>query len=334
MAGAVDRDLALHQPLGAFPCGFHHVVEFGQHLRQRMIQRLRFGLANQLFRRTIENADAAGGIDADDAGTRRRQYRFDEAAAAVDQVTGVHQLVALGAQFLRHLVEGFAELRQVASRALHRNLDMQIAGRDDIGRAHQAPYRGNQPVGEVQPDQHRSHQDGQRDDGKHQRERHLHGQTARFDFGVFGDAGLGLVELRDHMGIEQPRHVEEGIVERAQPDHGRHVVLGEYRDFGLGFLDMVQNVRRRRREVQLNAGFRLLQHIAILVDQHGGRQVACDGARGQKLAKRLAILIVERSCMRDIIGHSQDVATDKLGVLERIGAGNGQRVLDRFAGRT
>ncbi len=42
----------------------------------------------------------------------------------------------------------------------------------------------------------------------------LNAEPARFDLGVFGDAGLGLLELRDHVGIEQPRYVEEGVVER------------------------------------------------------------------------------------------------------------------------
>ena len=45
-----------------------------------------------------------------------------------------------------------------------------------------------------------------------------------FDLGVFGDAGLGLLELADDARIEQPRDVEEGVVEGAQADHGGDVV--------------------------------------------------------------------------------------------------------------
>ena len=60
-----------------------------------------------------------------------------------------------------------------------------------------------------------------------------------FELGVFGDAGLGLPELRDHARIEQPRHIEEGVVERAQPDHGGDVIrFGEHRDLRLGFVDV------------------------------------------------------------------------------------------------
>ncbi len=34
-----------------------------------------------------------------------------------------------------------------------------------------------------------------------------------FDLGIFGDAGLGLLELADHARIEQARDVKEGVVE-------------------------------------------------------------------------------------------------------------------------
>ena len=82
----------------------------------------------------------------------------------------------------------------------------------DVGGAHQAADRRHQPVGEIQPDQHRGHQDGQRDHREHQREGDLDAEPAGFDLGVFGDAGLGLLQLADHARVEQPRDVEEGVV--------------------------------------------------------------------------------------------------------------------------
>ncbi|MEY9184765.1 hypothetical protein ABIA41_006200 [Bradyrhizobium sp. USDA 313] len=66
--------------------------------------------------------------DADDAGARRGQHGLDEAAAAVDQVAGIDELVALAAQFLRHLVEGLAQLGEIAFRLMHGHLDMEVAG--------------------------------------------------------------------------------------------------------------------------------------------------------------------------------------------------------------
>ena len=49
-------------------------------------------------------------VDADHAGAGAGEHRLGEAAAAVDHVARAHDVVALGAQFLRHPVEGLAEL--------------------------------------------------------------------------------------------------------------------------------------------------------------------------------------------------------------------------------
>ena len=204
-----------------------------------------FGVTDQLFGGAVEDADAAGGIDADDAGAGRGQHGLDETAPAVDQFAGADQLVALAAQLLRHLVEGLAELREVAFRLQDRHLDVEVAGRDDIGRAHQAADRRHQPVGEVQPDQHRGHQDGQRDHREHQRERDLDAELARLQLGIFGDTGLGLPQLRDHAWIEHARDVEERVGEGAQPDHGGDVVgLDEDSDLRLVFVDAAEELRR------------------------------------------------------------------------------------------
>ena len=88
--------------------------ELGNDLVERLAERLRLGVPDQALGGAVEDADAAVGIDADDAGAGAGQHRFGEAAAAVDQVAGAHDVVALGAQLLRHLVEGLAELGEVA----------------------------------------------------------------------------------------------------------------------------------------------------------------------------------------------------------------------------
>ena len=130
----------------------------------------------------------------------------------------------------------------------HRHLDVEIAGRDVARRAHQPADRRHQPVGEVQADQHRGHQDGQRDHREHQRKRDLDAEPARFELGIFGDAGLGLLQLRDDTWIEQTRDIEESVVEGAQPDHGGDIIgLGEDRDLRFVLVDVAEEVRRRRR---------------------------------------------------------------------------------------
>jgi hypothetical protein len=89
-------------------------------------------MADQFFGGAVQDADLAVAVDADDAGAGRGQHGFDKAAAAVDHLAGAHQIVALRPQFLRHLVEGLAEMREIALRALDRHLHMKIAGRDEL----------------------------------------------------------------------------------------------------------------------------------------------------------------------------------------------------------
>ena len=130
-------------------------------------------------------------VDADDAGARARQHRFGKPPAAVDQVARAHDVVALGAQLLRHLVEGLAELGEIAFGAPGRHLDVEIAGRDDLRGADQAADRRNQIIGEIEPDPHRREQHDQRDHRVHQPERDLNADPARLEIGVLRDAARG-----------------------------------------------------------------------------------------------------------------------------------------------
>ncbi|OIQ70698.1 hypothetical protein GALL_476890 [mine drainage metagenome] len=224
-----------------------------------MIQRLRFRVTDKLFGGPVENADAAGSIHTDNAGARRRQYSLDKPAPAVDKVARAHQVIALGTQLLRHLVECLAELRQIALRTEHGHLDVEVAGGDDIGGTHQTPYRGNQPVGEIQSDQDGGHQDRQRDHRKYQGEVHLNAEPPGLNLRIFGDARLGLLQLGDDMGVELTGDIEEGIVEGPQPDHRCDVVLfRQHRNLGLGLVDIAKEFSRRRREGKLDAGLRCL----------------------------------------------------------------------------
>ena len=121
--------------------------------------------------RAVEDADLAFLVDADDAGAGARQHRLAETAAAVDHVAGMDQIVALGAQVVGHAVEGLAELTEIAFGFVHRDLHMQIAGRNHIGGVDQTADRRDQPVREIQPDHDRRQQHDQRDHGIHQAER-------------------------------------------------------------------------------------------------------------------------------------------------------------------
>src|SRR6202021_2392165 len=70
-------------------------------------------------------------------------------------------------------------------------------------------------------------------------------------------------KLRGRGGIEQASHVKECVVERPQPDHRRDVVLREYRNLRLGFVDVAEEFCGRRGEVRLSVGFRLPPDLCI-----------------------------------------------------------------------
>ena len=155
-----------------------------------------------------------------------------------------------------------------------------------------------------------------------------------FDLGVFRDAGLGLLQLADHPRVEQPGNVKERVVKRAETDDGGDVVrFGEHRDLRFVFVDVGEEILRRRRELLPDAGLCRLQDIAILVDQHGARQIACGGVGRQQFAKRPAVLIEQRPGVRDVVGHRQNVAADQLRMLVGIGTGYDQGILDDLARR-
>ncbi len=252
-AVAADGGVALDQALAAGARGVDEFLELRRDLLELAPQRIGLAAADELLGGAIEDADAPLAVDADDAGAGAREHGLGETAAAVDDVAGADDVVALGAQFLRHLVEGRAELGEIAFRPAHRHLDVEIAGRDDVGRADQAPDRRHQPVGEGEADPHRRQQHRQRDHRVHQRERDLDAEAARFEIGELGDAGLGLADLRQHLGIDEAGDVEIGVVVAAQLGHRADVIrLVQEPDLRHALDRLGQRLRRRhRRRLQL-----------------------------------------------------------------------------------
>ncbi len=119
-------------------CAAVRIGKFRHNLCQRLAEHVGFRMADQPLGRAVEDADAAIGIDADDARAGAGQNRFGETAAAVDQVARAHDVVALGAQLLGHLVEGLAEMGEIAFGAADRQLHKKIAGGDEIARRRSA----------------------------------------------------------------------------------------------------------------------------------------------------------------------------------------------------
>ena len=212
LAVARERDLTLHQPLIAAARGLKNLGEFGRDRRQRLAEDVALDAADQPLRRAVENGNPAVGIDADDAGAGAGKHGFGESPPAVDEIARANDVVMLRAQLLRHLVEGLAQLGEIAFGAAHRHLNIEIAGRDHVGGADQTADRRDQPVGEIQPDPGRRQQNDQRNDREHQRERDLDAEPPLFEIGVFADALLGIAQLLHDSRIEQPGDVEIHVV--------------------------------------------------------------------------------------------------------------------------
>ena len=79
---------------------------------------------------------------------------------------------------------------------------------------------------------------------------------------------------------------------------------------------------------------RRYKHMAFFINQHRAPKVAGIGARGQELEKCHAILVVQRPCIGNVVGHAEDVAPNQLGVLVRIGVRNDPRVFNDLFDRS
>ena len=143
-------------------------------------------------------------VDADDAGGDAGQHGFGEAAALVDQVLGLQDLVALRLQLLQHLVEGVAQRGDVAVGSAHRNGNVEIAGRHLVGGADQLADRPHQPVGDGDAGPDRRQHDDQRQAEIEQRKGDLRGAAVAFEAAILvGIGGDDLARL-DHFRVDQP----------------------------------------------------------------------------------------------------------------------------------
>ena len=271
LAAARDHDLLLHQalpPAGASPRRGR--ATSGSTVGDRR--------AEQLVAPTSPSSASVDGltmvitplrVDADDARRNARQHRLGEPAPAIDQVARRGQPVMLVAQLGGHLVEGFAEMGEVALAAPHRHLDIEIAGRDLVGGVDQPADRRHEPVGEVQAEPDRREQHDQRDQREHRREGDL-------------DADLLLLERLDR-GRRPPRRSAGTPPPADRPPgprrgcarYGRqlqhraeHVALAGYRQSASSVVGLVEIFRRRRGDVRRLSWLDPLDDGAVRLQDH------------------------------------------------------------------
>ena len=149
------------------------------------------------------------GIDADHACRDTGKNRLGEAAAAIHQVARRGQAVVLAAQLRGHLVEGLAQMAEIALAAPHGHLNVEIAGRDLVGRMDQPADRRHEPVGEVQPEPDCRKQHDQRDEREHGREGDLDAGLLLLERLVEGDPRLRDRRELDRARIDLPGDVED-----------------------------------------------------------------------------------------------------------------------------
>ena len=171
-----------------------------------------------------------------------------------------------------------------------------------------------------------------RDNREHQGERDLNAEPPRFEIGIFADVLLRRTQLLHHARVEQAGDVEIHIVVAAQlDDRGDVIALGDERDLRIGFGGLAEQLRRRQHDFRRHRHVGALDRRTVGLDDNGGREIAAGGLRGEEFAELIAILIEDRLGAAKVVGHGQNLAADRLGVLVHIGVRDNQRLLDHGA---
>ena len=176
----------------------------GAGLRVRAEQALGGGVADD---------DDAWLVDADDAGRHPGEAASMKARRSSLSSVGRDQAFALLAQFPRHLVEGLAEMAEIALGFAGRHPHREIAGGDLVGGANQAADRADELVGESEAGPHRRDQQGQRQHDEHAGEAELDIAPMGLEIGERG----GHIRRVARHPVRDRIDRAAGIEERARP---------------------------------------------------------------------------------------------------------------------
>ena len=290
---------------------------------RRADERLAGGAEKRLGGR-VDDRDDAAPVEADHGGRNPGEHGFGEAAPAVDEVGRGGQAVVLAAQLRGHLVEGLAEMGEVALGLAHRHLGVEVAARDLVGGMDEAPDRRDEPVGEIQPEPDRREQHDQRDQREHRGEGDLDALAPAVDRQVL-----------DRRGARDRRELDRERVHLAGDEEVCALVLrqlqhrSEHPAFAGHDADRIGRVLRLV-EGFLGQGGRVLQHVDIrpghgfvrrLDDPHH-RQPERGRPRGDELVEPAPIDIEDRPGSREVVGEDADFARQALALAGRVGVGD------------
>ena len=261
--------------------------------------------------RAVDDGNAALGVETDDAGADAREHRLGEAAALIDLVARADDVFVLRAKLLRHLVEAFAQVREIALAPPQRNLDVEISGSNEIGGADQAADRGGEPIGEIQSEPHRGQQQDQRDDRIHQREGDLYAEAPVLHARIFGKPRLGRTQILQHLGIDGARDVEIGVVEGRERHDGGDKIGGvrEIND---------RPLRRRLSDRKIGGNLRFAARIdvgafhdrGVAMDHHRDRKAADRSLGAENFAKPRAVFVIHAAQPRQIVRHGGKIGAN------------------------
>jgi hypothetical protein len=104
-------------------------------------------------------------------------------------------------------------------------------------------------------------------------------------------------------------------------------------DARLGVGDVGQRGRGRQRNVERLVELGPDQHLALAVEQHGGRRSEQRGLRDEELAEAVAVVVEHRLPLGHRDRHRQRRAAKQLNVLETVDIGHRLGVVDQVARR-
>ena len=158
--------------------------------------------------------------DADDGDRDARQHGLGEQPPLVDELARGDEAILLQPQLRGHLVEGLAEMGEIALRSAHGDLNIEIAGRDLISGRDQATDWRDEAIGEGKSEPGRRQQHDQGDQNEHRREGDLKGAPMRIEAVVKRDESGGLAGKLHRKGIDRPRNVKKRILKGIQRAQG------------------------------------------------------------------------------------------------------------------
>ena len=213
----------------------------------------------------------------------------------------------------------------------HRHRDVEIAGRDLVGRADQLADRPDQPVGDRDAGPDRRQHDDQRQAEIEQGEGDLRRAPVGLQAAIFVGVGGDDLARPDDLGIDQADRVEIGVRRSARSLTMAPTMLLVRGSISTGWPSVAVLARASVGGCGISKSARV---CALMTNEPSARISAAwasarpDGLLAHEVAKAGAVEAVERARIVEVVGHRERRALQVAGVLPDIGLGDRQRRID------